>query len=229
MTYIIGDIHANVRELESLLRQIRPESGTTLIFLGDYIDKQTNTEQTLQLLNELNKECHCIFIRGNHEFVWDKYVNGQDLERQSFLLQYGGMEALRQYPKKVQHALLNNNVELLKDRLQLYFNLIDKTKDWYITKDYLALHAGLLKEQYTKKILNFEERNFFLRPKDIPMNRKYLDLYRIVAGNTYLGNEPTIEKGYINIDLGAGYGKYMGALSIDENLVIRSDGKRFPL
>ena len=101
--------------------------------------------------------------------------------------------------------------------------------DWHRIGEYLALHAGLLPEQYEQPSLRFLEKNFFVRPQDIPQEKRYLHRYTLVAGHTHLGTEPTVKRGYINIDLGAGYGKFLGALCVEEQIVMRSDGKEFPL
>ena len=59
------------------------------------------------------------------------------------------------------------------------------------------------------------------------LNKKYLGTRTVVAGHTFLSDTPTIYPGYINVDLGAGYGQYLGALSTEDNTVVRSDGKKF--
>jgi len=227
MQYIIGDIHANIKELDTLLQHLHLRKGDTLIFLGDYIDKCPYTQETLSCLSDLDQKYACVFLKGNHEFVWEEYIRTKAGERRQFLLQKGGKEALQNYTEDVQQALDENNIPLLQKTLQPYVQLIAKTKDWHIVDGYLALHAGLLEEQYTQKKLVFQERNFFLRPQEIPQKKKYLNQCVLVAGHTYMGDSPTIEKGYINIDLGAGYGKHIGALSVTEHKIIRSDGTAF--
>lgn len=229
MTYIVGDIHANIRELKKLLDLLRPKREDTLIFLGDYIDKNIYTQETIQLLKSLDKEHKCIFIKGNHEFVWGQYMNHGEPKYQKFLLQYGGIEALSRYSKDAEKLLEDNNFIRIKQLIGPYLQLLEKMEDYYIVDGYLALHAGLLEEQLGQSPLKFSEENYFLRPDRINKNRKYLGKFKVVAGHTYLGEEPTIESGYINIDLGAGCGKYIGTLSVKTNEIIRSDGKIFPI
>ncbi len=229
MTYVIGDIHANVRELERLIGFLSLGQGDTLIFLGDYIDKLPNTRETLVLLSALKQEYACIFIKGNHEYVWDRYLNSHDTSRQDFLLCYGGKEALQDYGADALKALETNDIPTIARCLRPYLDLIQDMKDWYIVDGYIALHAGLCADQYAESPLIFRESNFFLRPKDMFVAELYLRRYRIVAGHTFIGDEPTIARGYINIDLGAGYGKHIGALSVEGQMVVRSDGKTFPL
>jgi serine/threonine protein phosphatase 1 len=202
MRYIIGDIHGNIEELQKLLALLKPAKSDTLIFLGDYVDKMPHTEKTLTLLEQLNKKYKCIFLKGNHDYVWEQYLIHEDLSRQEFLL------------KKMLHS---------------YIKLMEKMEHFYLIEDYLALHAGLLPNQYSQEPLVFEERNFFIRPDDIHMKKKYLGTYTLVAGHTYLGEKPTLEEGYINIDLGAGYGKYLCALLVEKRMLVRSDGKEFLL
>ncbi|OGZ44126.1 MAG: hypothetical protein A2756_05520 [Candidatus Ryanbacteria bacterium RIFCSPHIGHO2_01_FULL_48_27] len=229
MQYILGDLHANIRELERLLRQLSPASDDTFIFLGDYIDKLPHTAETLALLHALRREHTCVFVKGNHEFVWERYVLSQEKERGDFLREFGGREALQGFGRDVQNALLQNDFSVLQHALVSYFDLMTMMVDWHRTGEYLALHAGLLPEQYDQPSPRFLEKNFFVRPQDIPRERKYLNRYTLVAGHTHLGTEPTVEEGYINIDLGAGYGKFLGALCVEEQIVVRSDGEKFPI
>jgi hypothetical protein len=91
----------------------------------------------------------------------------------------------------------------------------------------MALHAGLLPEQLGDKTLRFVEANYFLRPDQMNLDMKYLDTYTLVAGHTHVSDIPWRKNGYLNIDLGAAYGKYLGAYIVEEGTVIRSDGKIF--
>ena len=227
MHYVIGDIHANIRELEKLLQHIQPRREDTLIFLGDYIDCLPHTRETIDRLNALAETCTCVFLKGNHEFLWDQYLNSGDLQRQDYLLQYGGLDALEHYGSSAIEALKNNDLPVLREVLQPYLHLMTQTKDWHYAGEYLALHAGLLAHQYTEDPLVFSEENYFIR--SIPTDRKYLDTYTLIVGHTYLSDEPTFEEGYINIDLGARQGRFIGAFNVEESSVIRSDGTVFPL
>lgn len=227
MHYVIGDIHANIEQLQALLQEIAPKKEDTLIFLGDYVDCLPHTEETIDLLFALAKKYECIFLKGNHEFVWERYLNHGEIERQDFFFACGGMETLEKYGKDAQQALTENDTATLKKILHRYLDLIALTKDFYIVGDYLALHAGLLPEQYEENNLRFTEANYFIRPPKIPVAKKYLGRYTLVAGHHYLGEEPTFAPGYINIDLGSRRDKYIGAFCVESGAVIRSDGKRF--
>jgi serine/threonine protein phosphatase 1 len=70
-TYAIGDIHGNLLALDSLLAQVEPElqSGDTIVFLGDYIDRGPNSRGCIERILRLNAEAPCpiIGLLGNHE------------------------------------------------------------------------------------------------------------------------------------------------------------------
>lgn len=214
-TFIIGDIHANYQSLTSLLSFLKPAADDQLIFLGDYLDKNPHPKETLVLLQSLQERFHCVFLTGDHEFVWAKYLNDGEVSRRDFLESYGGVETLRQFSAEP---------EVMAD----YLKIIDQSEGYKIVGPYFATHAGLLVEQLDNPRPKFTELNYFLRPRQMNFEKKYLGQYRIVAGHTYLGTEPTFEPGYINIDLGAGYpGGFIGALDVLENEIVRSDGRRF--
>lgn len=230
MNYIIGDLHANIAELKRLVGILDLTPKDQLIFLGDYIDKNIFTTEIIEFLNRLKQNYHCVFLKGDHEFVWERYLNHNELFRQEFLLKYGSVEALRLYANEGDKELiLNNKIPQIKNFLRPYLDFCEETRDYYFADGYLAMHAGLAAEQLPESPIVFKEENYFLRENKMNLGKKYLNKYIIVAGHTYYGQEPVVKGGYIGIDLGAGYGGFIGAFNIKKNEVIRSDGKIFKL
>ncbi len=229
MRYIIGDVHGNFAALDALVAQLALEDADELIFLGDYLDKTSGTRETLERLNGLRAKYACTFLLGNHEYVWKEYLLEGREDRREFLLNYGGLETLREFDPEPERLLAPEQKEYLKDLLKDYIELISVCRPYAVLGDYLAIHAGLKPEQLGQDPLVIEEANFFLRPERMELEPKYLGRLVVVAGHTHLATEPTRHGGYLNIDLGAGYGGYLGALQIEKNTVIRSDGKRFEL
>jgi hypothetical protein len=71
---IIGDIHGDLRSLYGILRDIDFESflantNNKMIFLGDYVDRGSNSIGVLYIVSRLKKEYpeSVILMRGNHE------------------------------------------------------------------------------------------------------------------------------------------------------------------
>jgi len=86
-TWIIGDIHGCLRELEDLLEKLPGDAR--LIFVGDYIDRGPDAKGVIERL--MAESQRSIFLRGNHEqmlldyfhepenpdtLIWLKSVNG---------------------------------------------------------------------------------------------------------------------------------------------------------
>lgn len=229
MHYCIGDIHANIKALRQLLDVLHPAANDTLVFLGDYIDKNPATTETLQLLHHLNQQYQCIFLKGNHEYVWERYLCHCEVERAPFLLTYGGREALEEMTPDAAALIESGDIDTIQRLLRSYVDLFPLMKDYVIIGDYLALHAGITAAQLAEDPLQFHEKNYFLRPREIPTEQKYLARYVMVAGHTHLKDEPTIFPGYINIDVGAAYGPYMAAFCPETKTITRSDGEKFSL
>jgi hypothetical protein len=167
-------------------------------------------------------------IKGNHEYAWERYLLHEDIGRKEFIIKYGGSEAVRLYPHGLE-SLERGDIPKLREILSSYLDLVSSSVDYFEVGDFLALHAGLAPEQLDQSPLVFTEANYFIRPGKMEMERKYLGRYRLVAGHTHESDVPQVHPGLINIDLGAGYGKTLGAFSPEQMLVHRSDGAKFEI
>ncbi len=229
MTFIIGDLHGNVTELDRLMEVILPGPDDELVFLGDYLDKNTHTLKTLERLDGLASSLRCTFLLGNHEYVWDRYLNHGETQRRDFLLRYGSVETLKELTPNPEALIERDDIPAIRTLLRPYLELIAHCEPYRIVGQYLAIHAGLKPEQINQDPLQVEEANYFLRPEKMDLEKRYLGKYAVVAGHTHLGDEPFQRQGYLNLDLGAGYGRFLGALHVEQNVIYRSDGKRFPI
>ena len=227
--YIIGDIHSNIQALKNLFSHTMIEANGRLIFLGDYIDKGTHTQETVDYLLHLSNHYDTTFLRGNHDYVWDRYLNHGELFRSEFLLNYGGTEALMQFEPNAAELIENNRIGNIRRYLRKYLSLIADCSDYALLDDYLAIHGGVTSEQMDESPLRLKEANYFLRLGEMDLDALYIGHYRIVAGHSVLGDTPHVHPGYINIDLGAGYGKFLGAFDVTRQRVIRSDGLIFKI
>jgi len=68
--YIVGDIHGNLIDLIRILKKIKYNGSTNILFLGDYIDRGEFSFETMMLLFVLKIKYpqKVFFLRGNHEF-----------------------------------------------------------------------------------------------------------------------------------------------------------------
>jgi serine/threonine protein phosphatase 1 len=94
-TLAIGDIHGCDVALDTLLRDVQPVAGDTIVVLGDVVDRGPNTKRAIELLLELGATCELKFIMGNHEeMMLEAYRTGQWMRD---WLRFGGKEMLASY------------------------------------------------------------------------------------------------------------------------------------
>lgn len=66
MTYVLSDIHGQMRRFQSVMNQINLQPGDTLYVLGDVIDRYPDG---IRILRQLMVMPNVKLLLGNHEFV----------------------------------------------------------------------------------------------------------------------------------------------------------------
>ena len=101
--YAVGDIHGRVDLLAELHDAIetdaktRPASRRVVVYLGDYTCRGPDSHAVVEMLcNNPLPGFEKIFIRGNHEDIICKFLDG-DLSWGAHWMKYGGIEALAAY------------------------------------------------------------------------------------------------------------------------------------
>jgi serine/threonine protein phosphatase 1 len=122
MRYAIGDIHGEYDKLRKLINII-DKDVTKYIFLGDYIDKGCESDKVIDFLMELEKSKKCIFLMGDHEYMWKKYLETRVIKYLDWLLKYGGRKTIV------------DNIKLS--------DFLTKLVASYDTGDYFLVHAGI--------------------------------------------------------------------------------------
>lgn len=132
--FAIGDIHGCDVALATLLDAIAPTGDDTLIFLGDYVNRGSNSRLVLDILMKLSSVCQCVFIMGNHELMMlDGLYHKSGFE---LWLRVGGDRTLQSFGLlpyfEECHKLPYNYIEFIK-----------KTIDYYEIADFIFCHASL--------------------------------------------------------------------------------------
>src|SRR5712675_42769 len=94
-TIAIGDIHGCSAALAALVRAIDPTELDTLVFLGDYIDRGTDSRGVLEQVLALTERCTVVPLLGNHEEMLLAALEGSSELR--YWLRFGGKEARTSY------------------------------------------------------------------------------------------------------------------------------------
>jgi serine/threonine protein phosphatase 1 len=75
-TLVVGDIHGNAAALQDLLSRVPPflTGGTTVVFLGDYIDRGPDSRGVVARLLAFRRghSGPMRFLKGNHEQLLQK-------------------------------------------------------------------------------------------------------------------------------------------------------------
>jgi diadenosine tetraphosphatase ApaH/serine/threonine PP2A family protein phosphatase len=137
-TFVVGDLHGCVDELNVLLNAIAPSATDTLVFLGDYIDRGPSPKGVIDRLLRLRSEGpRCVFLKGNHEDMFLAYLGHEGQYGDGFLYN-GGDATLRSYGLEGTPASAAA-AALPPEHLEFLTSLDLR----YVEGSFLCVHAGL--------------------------------------------------------------------------------------
>ncbi len=213
----VGDIHGCADTLKALIDKVKPEEGDKFVFLGDYVDRGNKSFETVEYLIKLSKAYDCVFLKGNHENMWLRYLKKEfRVDEYDIFFYNGGQSTLESYcsnmkdlegnPLKPQHGL--DFIDLPKSHQDFYNSL----KVYHEEDDFVFVHGGVrpnvpLNAQSEHDMLWI--RDTFLRYPSQVMPGK-----TIVHGHTPM-DRYDIEKynrkydDKINLDTGAVFGYFL--------------------
>jgi len=201
--FAVGDIHGSFDRLQELMQKIPIDfARDTLVFIGDYIDRGPASVEVVDYLIDLKKRVpEIIFLKGNHEDMLEKYLDGTD--RFTYLLN-GGQNTLDSY--------LSRNLEselypIPPEHMEFFKGL----RLYYETEAYIFVHAGLR----PKVPLASQETEDLLWIRDKFIYSKYNFGKTVVFGHTPL-EKPLVESNKIGIDTGAVYGNALTCVQLPE-------------
>lgn len=149
--YAIGDIHGRADLLEAMLGKIerdeaiRPEANTTIVFLGDLIDRGPDSARVVDLVLKLGRTRTVRAIAGNHEEMLLASLESEQTLRR--FLEHGGKETIlsyfadrNEYNRLSIAELRQNLVSIIpQDHLTFFRSL----EDFVCIGQYVFVHAGI--------------------------------------------------------------------------------------
>ena len=97
MIFAIGDIHGCVNELRALLNLLPLTPESTVVFLGDYIDRGGNSKGVIDTIIELRGHCRVVTLKGNHEAMFLDFLDHPGSARAGLFICNGGSATLASY------------------------------------------------------------------------------------------------------------------------------------
>lgn len=228
--YIFPDIHGSHGQLQNALKRIIPlKRGDLAIFLGDYIDRNSETYEVIETLISLRKKYNkeqLILLRGNHEQLLLDALGtkgtGFSLDTitpYAMWIQNGGVETIQSYAKHVGVEIKNpkelpssrclsfidkNHIKFLQEETQLYYELeIDNHKFQFA---HAAIDPNLPIDKQDEDVLMWD-RSLYANAKKIAAEGKELFWAKdrtIITGHNF--EAPFFTPGYIMLD-GSAHGK----------------------
>jgi serine/threonine protein phosphatase 1 len=220
--YVIGDVHGCLHELDQLLSRVeaelreRPAARTSIVFLGDLIDRGPASAQVLERLRTYSPaRASTHFIMGNHEEVMLRVLSGE-ADLLPNWLRFGGAETLRTYgidPREIRRLPSDELVRHLNSAVPAeHVEFLETFADSIRFGSYLFVHAGIrpgvdLAEQ-SQSDLRWIREPFLGDSTDHG--------FVVVHGHT-ITNEVEINPNRIGIDTGAFCTGTLTALAIEGN------------
>jgi serine/threonine protein phosphatase 1 len=151
--YAIGDVHGRLDLLEALIEKIaadnsaREPAKTTIIFLGDLIDRGPHSAEVLERLRTYRPHfAKTLFLMGNHEEVLLRVLDGET-DLLPDWLQFGGAECVRSYgvdPHELGSTAPAHALEILRRAIpKEHLKFIGGFADTASFGSYLFVHAGI--------------------------------------------------------------------------------------
>ncbi|CAK0777650.1 serine/threonine protein phosphatase 1 [Azospirillaceae bacterium] len=211
--YVVGDIHGRLDLLTILLNDIsrhnffaREVERRFLIFLGDYIDRGPDSKSLLDLMiNGLPPDFQVIPLKGNHEDVFVRFLDGDLVAGLQWLVRFGGRATLQSYGaqflrgvplleemEEVRHIL---QTRVIPKSHQKFLRTLERTHQ---IGDYFFVHAGV--RPGVRLDQQNEEDTLWIRD-DFLRYPGYFEKM-IIHGHT-ISRMPDIRANRIGIDLGA--------------------------
>lgn len=211
LLYVIGDIHGEYEMFQTLLKDY-DETYQQLVLIGDLLDRGARSKECLLLGKQLVEEKRAIYLKGNHEDIFLRFLDDPEERYPNYILNGGGetIESLLHTGAVAEYSPTEISM-LIKSRYKELISFLRELPLYYEWYDYLFVHAGINLEKDNWQ--DTSERDFLWIRKEFHEGENYTNK-TIVFGHTpamYLFNDTTTTKLWqmdrkIGIDGGGVYG-----------------------
>ena len=200
----IGDMHGRLDLLERLFVQIEETARLssarerTVVFLGDYIDRGTQSRQLIDRLLAGFSGYEAVFLKGNHDDTLLQFLDDPKLGE--VWRNFGGLETLESYG--VAHRggsdWAQTRAEFLQRLPAEHLKFFKSLRLHYACGDYLFVHAGVR----PGLLLEHQSEQDLLWIRDEFLNST-MSFGRIVVHGHTPERQPVVRANRICIDTGA--------------------------
>lgn len=199
---IVADIHGEIERLDRLLA-FAESSKMAMVFLGDYINRGTNSRMVIERLIRLKKaEIKPRFLIGNHEVALLRWLDG----RLPFeiLLSFGANTTISSYTGTDSSSEAEFRRALPRDHLDFLGNL-----ELYLETDaYVISHAGIDPHEPHRR----DEKSLVLGQPCLFKNLESLSKLIVCGHYVQWSQTPFFSDKLVCLDTGCGVGGPLTAL-----------------
>jgi serine/threonine protein phosphatase 1 len=204
---VIGDIHGCSLALKAIIAAIDVQAEDTIITLGDYVDRGPDSKGVLDHLIDLERRCHLIALKGDHDEML-RTTRASGLTNRplfDFWIASGGNATIVSYESAGCTVLPPEHVAFL-ERLRLYHE----------TNSHIFVHANYVPNQPVAK----QSPDTLLRLRLEKLPGPHYSKKTVVVGHTRQKDGAILDVGYLKcIDTGCGFGGPLTALDVDSGKV----------
>jgi calcineurin-like phosphoesterase family protein len=206
-TIAIGDIHGCSQALEVVLRAIEPKPDDTIVALGDYIDRGTDSRGVVEQMLALAKQCRLVPLMGNHEIMLLDALNRGSYD--SGWLLCGGKETLLSYGGGLEN--------IPPDHIDFFRSLVP----YYETDTHFFVHANY---QYDMPLADQPDYLLYWEHLHLSPPRPHDGGKRAIVGHTSQKNCEILDLGHVVcLDTFCHGGGWLTALEVDSGQVWQAD------
>ena len=205
--FAIGDVHGCADELEELLAMLPLKDDSTVITLGDYIDRGPFSRRVIDILIDWKSRHNMVCLSGNHEEMLREFLDGSNPQRVARFILNGGSSTLADFADDHGEWVIPSSHIKFLDELQL----------WFETDTHFFVHAGV-PDMALKDLDPVRDRDelLWIRRAFISSNRKWEK--RIVHGHTPV-NAVEVSASRINVDTACAYGGFLTAIELPSHRI----------
>ncbi|MCC7381133.1 MAG: metallophosphoesterase [Deltaproteobacteria bacterium] len=202
--FAIGDIHGCADELDELLAELPLDAHSTLVFLGDYIDRGPESRRVVDRILALKEEHAVVCLRGNHEDLFAQFLEDPTSPGAGLFIYSGGSATLASYADE------NGEYSIPEAHLAFFDNLAFS----HSTAAFFFVHAGV-PEIPLEELDVVDHGPTMLWTRNSFLESDYLWSRIVVHGHSPV-DAVEITANRINLDTGCVYGGRLSAIQLPE-------------
>jgi serine/threonine protein phosphatase 1 len=205
--FAIGDVHGCADELDELLAMLPLKDDSTVVMLGDYIDRGPYSRRVIETLIEWKTRHNFVTLSGNHEEMLREFLDGSNPQRVARFILNGGSSTLADFA--------DDHGEWVIPKSHVKF--LEELKLWHETDEHFFVHAGV-PDISLKELDPVRDRDelLWIRRAFISSTRKWEK--RIVHGHTPV-NAVEVSASRINVDTACAYGGFLTAIELPSHRI----------